>query len=74
MAGSLQDSFLDECKQQRTPVTVCLASGVELRGVVKGFDPFTLLLAGERTTFLVYKHAVATIAPDAPAADTIAGA
>ncbi len=65
MAG-LQDAFLAECKRQGTPVTVYLVNGFQLRGVVKGFDPFTVLLEYERKAHLVYKHAISTISPGAP--------
>ena len=63
MPGSLQDAFLAECKRQGTTVTVYLMNGFQLRGVVKGFDPFTVLLEYERKTNLVYKHAISTISP-----------
>lgn len=63
MAGSLQDAFLAECKRQGTSVTVYLVNGFQLRGIVKGFDPFTVLLEYERKTHLVYKHAISTISP-----------
>lgn len=63
MPGSLQDAFLAECKRQGAPVTVFLVNGFQLRGTVKGFDPFTLLLEYERKTHLIYKHAISTISP-----------
>jgi host factor-I protein len=63
MPGSLQDSFLAECKQLGTAVTVHLVNGFQKRGVVKGFDPFTVLLESEGKTDLVYKHAISTISP-----------
>jgi host factor-I protein len=63
MPGSLQDTFLAECKRQGTAVTVFLINGFQLRGVVKGFDPFTVLIEYERKTNLVYKHAISTISP-----------
>jgi host factor-I protein len=63
MPGSLQDTFLAECKRQGCAVTVYLVNGFQLRGVVKGFDPFTVLLEYERKTHLVYKHAISTISP-----------
>ena len=68
MPGSLQDAFLAECKRQETPVTVYLVNGFQLRGTVKGFDPFTVLLEYERKTHLVYKHAISTISPGASVA------
>jgi host factor-I protein len=39
-----------------------------LRGIVKGFDPFTVLLEYEGKTHLVYKHAISTISPAAAVA------
>jgi host factor-I protein len=65
---SLQDAFLSECKSLGTPVIVYLMNGFQLRGIVKGFDPFTLLLEYEQRTLLVYKHAISTISPAAPEA------
>lgn len=65
MPAGLQDAFLAECKRQGTPVTVYLMNGFQLRGIVKGFDPFTLLLEYERKTHLIYKHAISTISPGA---------
>jgi host factor-I protein len=43
-----------------------LVNGFQLRGVVKGFDPFTILIEYERKTHLIYKHAVSTISPQGP--------
>ena len=65
MAISLQDTFLAECRRAGTLVTVYLMNGFQLRGTVKGFDPFTVLLEYERKTHLIYKHAISTISPSA---------
>lgn len=62
-ATMLQDTYLAEIKRQGAPVTVYLVNGFQLRGIVKGFDPFTILLEFERKTHLIYKHAVSTISP-----------
>lgn len=66
MPGSLQDTYLAEIKRQGVPVTVYLVNGFQLRGIVKGFDPFTILIEYERKTHLIYKHAVSTISPQGP--------
>ncbi len=66
MPGSLQDTYLAEIKRQGVPVTVYLVNGFQLRGLVKGFDPFTILIEYERKTHLIYKHAVSTISPQGP--------
>lgn len=65
MAASLQDTFLAECRRAGTHVTVYLMNGFQLRGTVKGFDPFTVLLEYEHKTHLIYKHAISTISPSA---------
>ena len=59
----LQDAYLAEVKRQAVPVVIYLMNGFQLRGVVKGFDPFTILIDYERKTHLIYKHAVSTISP-----------
>ena len=62
----LQDAYLAEVKRQAVPVTIYLVNGFQLRGVVKGFDPFTIVLEYEKKSHLIYKHAVSTISPQGP--------
>ena len=65
-AQPLQDAYLAEVKRQQVPVTVYLVNGFQLKGLVKGFDPFTIVLEYEKRAHLVYKHAVSTISPAGP--------
>lgn len=60
---ALQDAYLAEVKRQAVPVVIYLMNGFQLRGVVKGFDPFTIVLEYEKRAHLIYKHAVSTISP-----------
>jgi host factor-I protein len=61
---NLQDMFLNQVRKERISVTVYLMGGVQLRGQVRGFDAFTLLLdAPGKPTQLVYKHGIASIVP-----------
>ena len=61
---NLQDMFLNQVRKEGISVTIYLAGGVQLRGLVKGFDAFTVLLeAPGKPTQLVYKHAVSSIIP-----------
>jgi host factor-I protein len=60
---SLQDNFLNQLRKEKMPVVIYLTNGVRLRGVVKGFDNFVILLK-ETTQQLIYKHAVSTIVPE----------
>ena len=58
-------SYLAEIKRQAIPVTVYLVNGFQLRGVVRGFDAFTIVLEYKHMHHLIYKHAVSTITPQA---------
>jgi len=60
---SLQDLFLNQLRKEKIPVVVYLTNGVRLKGVVKGFDSFVILLK-EANEQLIYKHAVSTIVPE----------
>jgi host factor-I protein len=64
--AQLQDSYLAEVKRQGIAVTVYLVNGFQLRGMVKGYDNFTIVLDYEHRSHLIYKHAVSTISPSAP--------
>ncbi len=63
MAALLQDTFLLKCIEDAKQVTLLLTNGVQLRGAVKGFDAFTISLECDGKTYLIYKHAIATISP-----------
>ncbi len=64
---NLQDNFLNLVRKESVPVTVYLVSGVQLKGMVRGFDSFTIILESQgRSTQLVYKHAMASVVPARP--------
>ena len=63
---NLQDVFLNHVRKSKLPVTVFLANGVKLQGVITWFDNFSLLLRREGHSQLVYKHAVSTVMPSQP--------
>jgi host factor-I protein len=65
-AQPLQDAYLAEVRRQSVPVVIYLVNGFQLRGLVKGFDSFTIVLEYEHRAHLIYKHAVSTISPQAP--------
>ncbi len=60
---NLQDTYLNLLRKQRIPVVVYLTNGVRLKGLIKGFDNFVVLLK-ENTFSLIYKHAISTIIPE----------
>lgn len=59
----LQDLYLNYVRKEKIPVTIFLVNGTRLKGVIKGFDKFAVLLKND-VQQLVYKHAISTISPD----------
>lgn len=63
-AINLQDMFLNQVRKESIPVTVYLSGGVQVNGLVRGFDAFTVLIESPgKPTQLVYKHAMSSIVP-----------
>jgi len=60
---NLQDVFLNQVRKEHIAVTIYLTNGFQLKGIVKGFDNFTVVLDTEGKQQLVYKHAISTISP-----------
>ena len=63
---NIQDHYLNVLRRERIAVTVFLTNGFQLRGNIKGFDNFTVLLDTEGKEQLIYKHAISTFVPAKP--------
>ncbi len=64
---NLQDTFLNQVRKENVGVMIYLIGGVQLRGNVRGFDSFTILLDSPgKPPQLVYKHAITSIVPMRP--------
>ena len=64
--NNLQDTFLNNVRKDKNPVTVFLVNGVKLQGVITWFDNFCVLLHRDAHSQLVYKHAISTVMPAQP--------
>lgn len=60
---NLQDTFLNQLRRDNVPVTIYLVNGFQIRGHIRGFDSFTVLLENDGKQLLVYKHALSTVTP-----------
>ena len=60
---NLQDTFLNHLRKNNVFVTVFLLNGFQLKGLIKSYDNFTVLLESEGKQNLIYKHAISTFAP-----------
>ena len=58
---NLQDVFLNQARKEKVPVTMYLTNGFQFKGIVRGFDSFTVILDCDGRQNLVYKHAIATV-------------
>ena len=62
-AINLQDVFLNQARKDRIPLTIFLMHGYQFKGVVRGFDSYTVILECDGKQQLVFKHAISTIIP-----------
>ena len=60
---NLQEGFLNRARIERVGVTVFLVNGFQMRGTIRGFDSFVVLLESEGKQQVIYKHAISTIVP-----------
>ena len=60
---NLQEGFLNRARTERVGVTVFLVNGFQMRGTIRGFDSFVVLLESEGRQQVIYKHTISTIVP-----------
>lgn len=60
---NLQDVFLNQARKEKIPVTIFITNGFQFKGVVRGFDNYTVILDTDGKQNLIYKHAISTITP-----------
>jgi len=63
---NIQDTFLNHLRKENIAVTIYLVNGFQLRGFIKAFDNFTIVIDSEGKQQLVYKHAISTFTPQRP--------
>lgn len=59
----IQDVYLNDLRKNRIYVTLFLTNGFQLKGLVKSFDNYTVLLEVDGQQHLIYKHAISTFVP-----------
>ena len=63
---NLQDIFLNQARKEKIPITVFLTNGFQFKGMVRGFDEYTVIVDSDGKQELIYKHAISTIIPSRP--------
>lgn len=61
---SIQDVFLNRVRKDSISITVHLVNGFQIKGRVRAFDSFVILLETEaKQQMVLYKHAVSSLTP-----------
>ncbi|EKU71811.1 RNA chaperone Hfq [Selenomonas sp. F0473] len=60
---NLQDGFLNQVRKDGTAVTIHLVNGFQIKGTVKGFDNFIVMIDSMGKQQMIYKHAISTVTP-----------
>ena len=58
---NLQDTLLSKLRRSRMGV-----NGFQIRGEIRGFDPFVVVIYSDGKQQMVYKHAISTVVPERP--------
>jgi len=61
--ANYQDQLLSAVRKDSMPCTIYLTSGFQLRGIIRNFDAYVILLESDGKQQMVYKHAISTIVP-----------
>jgi host factor-I protein len=66
-AQNVQDLFLNHLRKNKIQVSVYLANGARIQGIITWFDNFSLLLLRrDAHSQLVYKSTISTVMPMPP--------
>jgi len=58
-----QDAMLGAVRKDNVPVTIFLTNGFQIRGLIRAFDNYVIIVETDGKQQMVYKHAVSTVAP-----------
>ena len=63
MQKNIQDILLNTVRKENMPVTLFLTNGFQIRGSVRGFDNYVIMVESDGKQQMIYKHAISTIVP-----------
>ena len=63
---NFQDAFLSAARRDKLTVVVFLMNGFQMKGIIRGFDSFVVILDTDGRQQMIYKHAISTIVPPRP--------
>lgn len=60
---NLQDRLLNFLRKKKIEAKMYLVNGFQVKGFIKSFDNYTVLIESGKQQNMVYKHAISTIIP-----------
>jgi host factor-I protein len=60
---NIQDQFLNQVRKARIEIEALLLSGNSIKGYVRSFDSFCIIIENSEEITLIYKHALTQIKP-----------
>lgn len=57
----LQDLVLNTARKERMTITMFLMNGFQLKGVVRGFDNYIVIVDSDGKQQMIFKHAISTV-------------
>ncbi len=63
IAINLQDVFLNQIRKDKSVVIIYLINGVQMKGIVRGFDSYVVIFEADGKQRMIFKHAISTISP-----------
>jgi len=60
---NFQDAILNQIRRDKVLVNIIFTNGFQMKGFVKLFDNFVIVLETDGKAQLIYKHAISTVVP-----------
>ncbi len=60
---NLQEYMLNHLRKEKQTATMFLINGFQMKGIVTGFDDFTVIVEADGKQQMIYKHAISTVIP-----------
>jgi host factor-I protein len=61
--NNYQELLLNAVRKENIPITIFLVSGFQIRGTVRAYDNYVIIIESEGKQQMLYKHAISTIIP-----------
>ncbi|HDR8449212.1 RNA chaperone Hfq [Bacillus cereus] len=58
---SMPERLVQEVIQKKKVISLILINGFHMKGIVKEYDAFSILVESDDKNHLIYKHAISTI-------------